>query len=297
MKLRLLIYYFRQALTNILNNRVVHGIGLSTMVISLLLLGMFLYLFVNLNSWIHGLGHSLTMSVYLQDKISDKAKENIAFYIKEMPGAEIKRYISKEEAFRDLRRLLGNQAGLIDCLSINPLPASFEIFIAKVTGKKADPEVIKRSLEKKEGVKEVQYSEEWLKRLKDLIDMVRFFGFIIGGFLCMAVIFVVANTIKLTIYSRKDEVEILKLVGATDWFVKMPFLLEGLLQGILGGALSLLILFFGQFFFFSKEMHFLGFAVLKFSFLPPEYIFAIITISMLVGLIGSLIALSSFFKV
>jgi cell division transport system permease protein len=297
MRLRLWSYFIRQSLMNMMNNRAVHIIGLGTMVVSLLIFGTFLLLFVNLNSWIQGWEHSLTMSIYLQDGINKDTKDKIESFIQSQPAAEIRRYISKEAALRDFRRALGPQAGLLEGLPDNPLPASFEVVFKDVADKKPDAQKIKKELEKIDGVDEVQYSEEWLKRFEALINMVRLVGFIMGGLLCMGVLFIVTNTIKLTIYSRKDEIEIMKLVGATDWFVKIPYLLEGMIQGILGGVLALLTLFLGYFMLSTKQMHFLGLAVLDFVFLPRAYSLSIILVSVGLGLVGSFVAVGRFFEV
>jgi cell division transport system permease protein len=237
------------------------------------------------------------MSVYLNDGISEGRADEIAGLIRKMPGAKIKRFISKDGALRDLRHALGSHSGLLDGLSSNPLPASFEVIFIDKENQKADPLNIKNELEGIEGVSEVQYSEEWLKRFEGLMNMVRLVGFIIGGLLCIGILFIVTNTIKLTIYSRREEIEILKLVGATDWFVKVPFLLEGVIQGILSGVLALLALFSGYVLLSTKKMHFLGLAVLDFVFIPHEYVIAILLISLFLGLVGSFIALGRFFEV
>ena len=297
MRLRLWPYFFRQALMSIMNNRAVHAIGLGTMVVSLLIFGAFLLLFVNLNTWIQGWEHSLTMSVYLHDGINEATRDKIAAFITDLPAAEIKRYVSKEDALRNFRRALGPQAGLLEGLSGNPLPASYDVVFKDMEGQRPDAQKIKKELEKIDGIEEVQYSEEWLKRFEALINMVRFVGFIIGGLLCMGVLFIVTNTIKLTIYSRKDEIEIMKLVGATDWFVKIPYLLEGMIQGILGGILALVTLFFVYLILSTKQMHFLGLAVLDFIFLPSEYSLSIFLVSVGLGLLGSFVAVGRFFEV
>jgi cell division transport system permease protein len=297
MRIRLWMYFFRQAFTNILNNRVFHAIGLSTMVISLLIFGTFLILFVNLNAWLGGWGQSLTMSVYLKDGTSETKNDEIASLIRKLQGAEIKRFISKDEALRDLRKALGSHAGLLEGMSMNPLPASFEVVFKDWDGQETDALKLKNELESIEGVGEVQYSEEWLKRFKGLMNMVRLVGFIIGGLLCMGILFIVTNTIKLTIYSRREEIEILKLVGATDWFVKAPFLLEGLIQGILSGIVAILALFSVYLLLSAKKMHFLGLVVLDFVFIPNEYVLSILLISVALGLIGSFIAVGRFFDV
>lgn len=279
---------------NIMNNRIVHLIGIGTMVVSLLIFGTFLLLFVNLNTWIHGWGHSLSMSVYLEDGIDRAARDNISSSIREFPSAEIERYISKEDALKDLTRALGAEAGLLEGLTRNPLPASFEVVFKDIESPETDPQKIKKVIEKIDGVNEVQYSEEWLKRFEGLMNVVRLVGFVIGGLLCIGVLFIVTNTTKLTIYSRKHEIEIQKLVGATDWFVKTPFLLEGVIQGILSGFFSLLMLFSGYLFLSAKKVHFLGLTVLDFIFLPREYVVAIFMISVSLGLAGSFIAVGRF---
>jgi len=275
----------------------VHAIGICTMVVSLLIFGAFLILFVNLNTWIQGWGQSLSMSVYLQDGISEVKKDDVTSFIKNLHAAEIRRFISKEEALRDLRSALGSQAGLLEGLSSNPLPASFEVVFKDSEGEKTDPQKTKMDLEAVDGVEEVQYSEEWLKRFEGLLKMIRLVGFIIGGFLCMGILLIVTNTIKLTIYSRRDEIEILKLVGATDWFVKAPFLLEGMIHGILSGILALLALFSGYLLLSTKKIAFVGLAMLDFSFLPHEYALSIICASVALGMVGSLIAVGRFFDV
>ncbi len=291
---RLYPYFFRQAFINIRNNRMVHFLGMGTMVVSLLIFGTFLLLFVNVNSWVHGWGHSLSMAVYLKDGIDKNMTDRIASRIKSFPAARIARYISKTDALNSLRAALGPESGLLEGLSRNPLPASFEVVFENIEFSETDPYKIKKAIEKIDGVDEVQYSEEWLRRFEGLMNVIRLAGFIIGGLLGIGVLFIVTNTIKLTIYSRKYEIEIQKLVGATDWFVKMPFLLEGLIQGLSGGVIALLMLFLGYFLLSAKQVQFFGLAVLNFNFLPRRYVFSILLVSILLGLAGSLIAVGRF---
>jgi len=252
---------------------------------------------VNLNVWVGEWGHSLAMSVYLQDGISEAERNNIHSIVGSLPGAQIKRFISKERALTEFKRVLGSQSGLLEGLSRNPLPASFEVVFNSAEEEKTDAGGIKQALEKVEGVEEVHYSEEWLDRFEGLMRMIKLVGFIIGGLLCMGVLFIVMNTIKLTIYSRKEEIEILKLVGATDWFVKIPFMLEGMIQGIISGALALLILFLGFLIISTERMYFLDLAVFDIVFIPYEYVLSVFLLSTVLGLIGSFIAVGRFFKV
>ena len=282
---------------SIRRNFSVHILSLGTIVASLLILGAFLLLFGNLNNWLQRCGTALSMSIYLEDGISEYGREKVDSFIRGLPGAEIKRFISKEEALKDLRAALVDDAELLNSLQRNPLPASYEIIFESKGTHGVNPEKIKEELDKLDCVEEVQYSEEWLKKLEGFLDIVRLIGFIIGGLLCLCVVFIVTNTIKLTLYSRKDEIEILKLVGATDWFVKSPLLLEGMIQGTIGGILAVLALFLGYLILPTKDISLLGLAPLDFVFLPAGYLILILVLSTVLGVIGSFIAIGRFFEV
>ena len=296
MRLRLAPYFMRQATQNIRKNWLVHVVGVSTMVISFLIFMAFLLLFHNVDNWIHGWGESFSMSVYLEDDISASAREKVFSHIQGIPGVQIKRTITKKQAFLDLKRALGREASVLDGLPKNPLPASIELVFQPSAGNKVDPGKLRKVLETLPGVQEVQYSEDWLRRFEGVMRVFRLAGLIIGGLLGLGVLFIVTNTIKLTIYSRQEEIEIMKLVGATDWFVKTPFLLEGSLQGMVSGLLSILILYSGYIILSVKKADILGLALLDFVFIPQSYTWAILLVSVVLGLLGSFIALGRFFR-
>lgn len=293
--MRLWTYYFKHAFINIMNNRLTHLISMSTIAISMLLFGTFILLYVNLDNWIREWGESLSMSVYLKEDINEDIKNHIESTLEQIEGAEIKEYISKEQALTQLKKALGTQAGLLDGLRKNPLPGSFEIVFSDVSSQELDPRKIKDSLEKIQGVDEVQYSEQWMDRFKGLMYVFKVVGFIIGGFLCIAVLFISTNTIKLAIYARRDELEIYKLVGATDWFVKMPFLIEGAVQGVVGGLIAFLALLLGYSLFKLESVHLFGLPVLEMIFLSGQHAVFIILLSILLGLFGGFIAVGRFF--
>ncbi len=277
------------------DHRSVHLVGMATMAASLLIFGVFLLLYVNLNSWLRGWGQQLTMSVYLTDETSETQRESIAAAIREFPGAEIERYISKQQAFTELEGALGPRAELLKGLSKNPLPASFEVVFGAGRVQSRDPAGLRSLLEGMEGVDEVQYSQDWLHRFAGFMNLFRVIGFGIGGLLCVGILFIVSNTIRLTIYARREEIEILKLVGATDWFVRMPFLIEGAIQGVLGGMVAVAALYSGYSLVSTQEMRFLDLAVLQFVFIPQAYVLALLLLSVTLALLGSLIAVGHFF--
>jgi cell division transport system permease protein len=295
MNMRLCIYYFKTAFSNILNNRLVHLISIGTITISLILLAAFMLLSVNLNNWVREWGESLSVSVYLKDGVDENSKKEIESAIKKFKGAEIKRFISKEQAIVNLKEDLGNQAGLLEGLEDIALPSSFEV-VFNGSDKSLDPKYIKASLEKIKGVDEVQYSQQWIERFEGIMGMLRVVGLALAGLLCMAVLFITGNTIKLTIYSRKDEVEIYKLIGATDWFVKIPFLIEGAIQGLTSGLAALLILFLAYSAISQKTINILGLPVINITFLSISDCGFIILLSLFLGFFGGLISIGRFFK-
>ena len=296
MALRVWALYFKNAFGNISSNRLIHVISTGTIAISLVLFGAFVLFFVNMNSWVLQWGQTLTMSVYLEDGVDEKAKQRIQDTLRKLPGAEITSFISKEKALLDLKATLGPQGRFLDGLNENPLPASFEVVFKNVSRGTLNSGKIKEDLEKQEGVDEVQYSEQWLERFEGFVYMLRLIGLIIGGLLCVAVLFIITNTIRLTIYSRRDEIEIYKLVGATDWFVKAPFLIEGSIQGIVGALAALGVLFLMYSLLSLKTVHVFGLPVMQMVFLPKGHTLFILSLGLVLGLMGSFIAIGRFFR-
>jgi len=297
MKISLFHYFVRQALANILDNRLVHLVGVGTMAIAFLIFDTFVLAFVNLNHWTVEWGRPLTMSIYFKGTPEKTVLESIEKELLHFPGVTVKRFISKDDAMGTLRRQLGDKAGLLDGLEENPLPASLEIILSRDKAGDSLPYQVKRKLESIESVDEVHYSQEWIERFQAIMEVTKLIGIVFGGLLFLAALFVITNTIKLTIYSRKDEIEILKLVGATNRFVKIPFLIEGSIQGFLGGSLALIILFLVYITAITRVDLRFGFASLDIIFLSPQFTLFLLLMSIIIGFIGSTVSLGRFFRI
>ena len=296
MKITFFRYFVRQAMRNMVENRLVHLIGLGTMVIAFLIFDAFILIFVNLNSWTQEQGRSLTMSIYFKGEPERAVIENIKKELLQYP-VSITDFISKDDALKSLRKELGEKAGLLDGLEENPLPASLEIVLSRDVSGDSLPYELKTRLERINGVDEVQYSQEWIERFQAIMGAVKIIGLVFGGLLFLAALFIITNTVKLTIYSRKDEIEILKLVGATNRFVKIPFLIEGSIQGFLGGSVALIILFLVYVAIVTRVDLSIGFASLDIIFLSPRFILLLLLMSSIIGLIGSTVSLGRFFRI
>lgn len=296
MKITFIRYFVRQAMRNMVENRLVHLIGLGTMVIAFLMFDAFILIFVNLNSWTQEQGRSLTMSIYFEGEPERAVIENIKKELLQYP-VSITDFISKDDALKSLRKQLGEKAGLLDGLGENPLPASLEIVLSRDVSGDSLPYELKTRLERIHGIDEVQYSQEWVEKFQAIMGAVKIIGLVFGGLLFLAALFIITNTVKLTIYSRKDEIEILKLVGATNRFVKIPFLIEGSIQGFLGGSVALIVLFLVYVVIITKVDLSIGFASLDIIFLSPQFILLLLLMSSIIGFIGSTVSLGRFFRI
>jgi len=283
-------------MANIRENRLVHLIGIGTMSIAFLIFYAFILIFVNINHWTEKQGKTLTMSIYFKEEPDSAEIENIKKELFLFPGVTIKQFVSKDDAMKSLRRKLEGKAGLLDGLKQNPLPASLEITLSRDKDGDSLPYQLKTRLEEITVVDEVHYTQEWIKKFQVIMEAIKIVGVIFGGLLFLAALFIITNTIKLTIYSRKEEIEILKLVGATNRFVKIPFMIEGSIQGLLGGAVALFILFLAYIIAITRIDISIGFASLNIVFLSPQIILFLLLMSVIIGFIGSTISVGRFFR-
>ncbi|MEJ2478254.1 MAG: permease-like cell division protein FtsX [Desulfobacterales bacterium] len=213
-----------------------------------------------------------------------------------MVGVEEVHFISRDEALKNLREQLPHQTFLLDNLKQNPLPDAFEVHLSPATRNWEKIEKLAEQVEKLPEVEEVEYGRGWLGRFAAVFNLFRLAGYALGTLFFMAAVFFVANTIRLVLYSRREEVEIMRLVGAEDRFIKTPFYIEGVLQGALGGIIGLatcLLLFLAVSSNVTPEL-FGG--VFQIRFLPTRMLVAMVLASMMVGWLGCFASLKQFFK-
>ncbi len=164
-------------------------------------------------------------------------------YLKSLPAVETYEYVSKEQAVERFRTYFPELETLPTVLESNPLPASFEIQVAADFHSPERIRLLAEDLKKRPGIVEVNYDLLWIERFTSVIDLVRALGLFIGGALIVASVFTIFNVIKLTVYGRQEEIDIMRLVGATHAYIRGPFLVEGMLQGGLGGAVAVGLLY------------------------------------------------------
>ena len=267
-----------------------------TITLSFLIVSLFLLVVVNLEGASDVWSEKVQVTAYFDRDLNSNEFSALRNVIMTLAGTDTVSYVSKEEAFKRFRSRMKGQESLLDGVPFSILPASLEIRIKPAYRTNEGMALYVSRLKKIPAIGEIQYGEEWVRRLNTFLNFMRFTGALLGGFIALAVLFIISNTIKITIYSRRDEVELLELVGATGFFIRVPFLIEGVLQGFCGACLALLALAGISWTFLTQAGNFLVIDPQQAGlvFIPVTYCAAIIAAGVLVGFVGSLASLQRF---
>ena len=295
MKIRTMEYFIKEALSSLKRNGLMSFASVTTVALSLLILGMFLVMVLNLNNMASTLESQVQISVYLQDGLTDLEMREVGTRITKIPGVVQVNFVGKEEAMSRFKERLGEQQGLLNALGeTNPLPNAFEVKVDKTERVKAAAQAMMQF----KGVENAKFGQEVVEQLFALTKMVRIFGLIIIVFLALAALFIISNTIRITVFARRKEIGIMKYVGATNWFIRWPFLLEGMMLGF-GGALVAVL-------FLNETYGILIHQVYEsLAFLPliPQYPFitnisvVLLVTGTVIGALGSTISLRRYMRV
>ena len=241
MKLSTLNYHFKESLRGFHKTGVMAMATISTVAVSLTILGGFLIFYANLSKLLDKIENNLQVSFYLNPTASEGDIKDLIKSLK--ADSRIKSFdlVSKEEALEKLRKELSEESYLLDNLSENPLPDSVEVTLYPID----DWKEFEKHYSAMKAIGESKTGQEWVDRVMKLISISQSAGWIILILLGFANLFIIANTIRLTVFARRQEIEIMRLVGATNWFIRTPFLMEGVLQGFIGALIASLILGLG----------------------------------------------------
>jgi cell division transport system permease protein len=294
--LRALGYSVEEALVELWRNRLVNLVSIATIAVSLFILGIFLSLSANLNELMAGWASRVQITLYLGEGATEEEQLRLRGILDQSPEVDSFEFVSSDAAAARFRSYFPELQNLPDLLESNPLPASFEVNVAESYRRPEQVKVLAARFDTVSGVAEVDYDLLWIERLSSIIGLVRALGLAIGAALVLASVFTIFNVIKLTVYGRQDEIGIMRLVGATHAYIRGPFLVEGILQGGLGGLLALLLLYFSHELLLREALR--SFQLLPASswleFVPPAGWVAIVAGGMVVGLFGSLLSVRKF---
>jgi cell division transport system permease protein len=289
-------YFLGETATNLKRNLLMTMAAISTVTISLLLLGgaqILHMVVVNVTSTWEG---KVEVSAFLRDDISDGELTSLQTDISDMPEVQNFTYVSKAQAFEDFKQQFRDEPSLWQALEPDDLPASLRIKL--VDAGKA--EEIAQRIQGAPGIDEVNFGGDIIRRLVQINTLLRAVTLGMSAVLMVAAAALIANTIRLAIYARREEISIMKLVGATNWFIRIPFMFEGVFAALTGALLSSLVVFGANELFFSNMgdvLTFLG-PIFRFSgWEIAKVLLILIGGGVVVGLFGSALALRRFLEV
>ncbi len=284
------------ALKSLKRNKTITFASIITVAATLFIFGVFLIVAQTINMGVESVESKVEIKAYLIDEITTQEQSNIETILQGVEGVKEITYESKEEAFDKFKERLGEDNAILAGFSEdrNPLPNSFVVSLE-------EPEAamrVEEALSGVRGVEDVGNERETVERIIGLAKIIRTMGVVIFIILVLVSLFLISNTIKLTVYSRRREIGIMKFVGATDWFIRWPFLIEGMIMGLIGGIIAVGVVFFAYQLVYTDITQSLFYAgLVKPSEVLNSFSWQFGLTGLVIGALGSFIALKRFLDV
>lgn len=293
----MMLHLGQQALTNVRRSVLTSLLTLVTISFALFFFAVFLLLMQNVRSALTSTQQEFGVTVYLRDTVSADEARALASRMRQGQGVTQVRVVDKATALSEFRVALGEQAAILDGLEVrNPLPQSVEVsFDTNAVSEETYSKFV-NTFGADPGIEYVQYSRGFMQQLASLVRLFRLAGSVALALMLLVTGFIIANTIKLALFAHREEIEIMRLVGATDAYIRTPYLIEGAIQGVLGAALSVIALYLGFSLIDSllAESQLVSMLVPSLHFLSFGAVFLILLVGILVGLGGSFFAVRKF---
>lgn len=273
------MFAIREAFVGLKRNGLMTFIAIGIMFFSLFLFGIFMVGTFNLFGVIRMAREKVEINAFLKGELEGDEIEVLKKKISSIVGVKSVEYVSKEKALEQFKQDMPNAPSLLEAVRTNPLPPSFKV---KLKGEYTSPEKVKEVAGKLpvfEDIETVEYGKAWVKRLDRVVKILFVFDILLGIVISFSSVFVVSNTVRLTVLARKQTIEVMKLVGATERAIQAPFIIAGLIEGLIAGALSGGLLFL---------IHRLVSKYLAFFYFPTNFVIAgMIIFGLILGYIGS----------
>jgi cell division transport system permease protein len=289
-------YFLSETVTNLKRNLLMTIAAISTVAISLLLLGGVQILGMVVNNMTGTWEAKVEVSIFLRDDATQGEIQSLEREIAQMDEVENVTFVSKQDAYEEFKKTYESRPEFYESLPEDALPASLRVDLTDANF----AEIVSARVEGAPGVDDVRFGGEIIKRLLQVNTLLRTITLVMSVILMIAAAALIANTIRLAIYARREEIGIMKLVGATNWFIRIPFMLEGVIAALAGALISGAVVLSGNALLFSRMGEALPFLETVFSFTSGEILSVLLVLAgvgALVGLIGSGMALRRFLEV
>lgn len=224
------------------HSKAVNMLALLTLVAALFVAALVMLVVTNIERRVLALRDDVKVEIYLQDDHEESARRALVERLRSRENVQRVEYVDKQEALRRYRDWAADLAELVNELDANPLPASVEVFLVPGAGSGDTAAAIAASLEGNPAVEEVRFNVDWLQRLEGLLALARVGGGSLIALVFVAVVFVMGGVLRLAVYARREEIEIMQLVGATPAFIRGPYLVAGAVQGLVASLVALIML-------------------------------------------------------
>ncbi|MFZ5969727.1 MAG: permease-like cell division protein FtsX [Bacillota bacterium] len=298
MRIRTISYMIRQGFKGLWRNRMMSIASVSSVAATLMILGIVFIVVLNVNSVAEtAKGQFDSIQIYLQESLEESKINEIGKKVETIEGVKEVYFVSKQEALENMKKQWGEHGYLLEGLESNPLPDSF---IVNLEGIEYADQVVKQ-MQGYEGIEEIKYYKDIVDRLLRITNLIRLTGTILIAILIGISMFIISNTIKITVAARYREITIMKFVGATNWFIRWPFLVEGMVLGFIGACIALVIVGYGYqsiFDLITQKMYVMVSAYL----IPPSVIIKNLAVIFAVlgtgiGALASIFSMRRFLKV
>ena len=293
------LYLLREAFRGLRANRTSTLIGIITTAFTIASFGVFVLLYHNVRTIAGSLQDNVQIIIYLKDDISTKERGTLESMLKQESNIETLTFISKDQALEDFHEQFPSESYLLEGIGDNPLPASF---VATVTPHAHVSDLVSDVASRVKilsGVEHVRYSRDWVERLTLFTSYLEIGALGVGLILSLASVTIISNTVRLAFFARREEIEILRLIGATGAFISIPYLIEGAVLGTLGGTLSLGLLRGGFEIIKDKisDLGWVGGLETAINFFPMQLSFMLVLAGLILGCIGSALSVYGWAKI
>ncbi len=274
-----MIYIIQEAFKGFSKNKSMNFITIGIITVSIFIFGLFIVGTANLMNIIKLAEDKIEMIAYINNNVSNEDIDKLQNNIMSIAGVQSVEFISKDKAKENFRKEFKEDADLLDVFEQNPLPASIKVYVSMAY---KDPQSLKEISSKISlfrEIEDVNYGAEWVDDLDRVIKILFLIDFIIGIIITLASIFIVFNTIRLTVHARRDQIDIMDLVGATESYIEIPYIIEGIFHGLTGSLISAGILYLMFSFLHARFPDFL--------FIGNSIIYILIIFGVFLGFTGS----------
>ena len=302
MKFSTIGYFISDAFKSLKRNRTISIASIATVLTTLFIFGAFLLTALNVKNGVTDVQDKVEVKVFLKDDVTQEQRDAVEAKLKTVQGVKEVEFESKDQAFAKMEGSSDYNKEILAGYSKenNPLPASYIVRLESPEVASSVESAMKTNDKFMAGVEDVGNDEELIGTINSFVKVINTVGLVLGVVFVGVSLFLIVNTIKITVYSRRREVGIMKFVGATDWFIRWPFVIEGVIIGLVGGILSTLLLFAGYNFLYGKIVS--SSSLYMPQFVQPMYVLTtmscqFILAGIVIGAIGSIIALRKFLDV